>query len=163
MLFTLQKQLQVNVLGSVRPTKVLLPDMIEKQQGRIVFISSMAGQVSLSIHCCNNVCLTYCFLSLCELYYTKIAGLYIYVLHLAGLSTCAVLPPILALVYTSCQTALYGYTAYSASKYAVRGLAEVLDMELKVHNIRVSVSFPPDTDTPMLQENNCTCMYTVIQ
>ena len=24
-------------------------------------------------------------------------------------------------------------------------------MELKVHNIRVSVSFPPDTDTPMLQ------------
>ena len=47
--------------------------------------------------------------------------------------------------------ALYGYTAYSASKYAVRGLAEVLDMELKVHNIRVSVSFPPDTDTPMLQ------------
>lgn len=47
--------------------------------------------------------------------------------------------------------ALYGYTAYSASKYAVRGLAEVLDMELKTHNIRVSVSFPPDTDTPMLQ------------
>jgi 3-dehydrosphinganine reductase len=88
-----EKQLQVNVLGSVRPTKVLLADMIEKQQGRIVFISSMAGQM-----------------------------------------------------------ALYGYTAYSASKYAVRGLAEVLDMELKVHNIRVSVSFPPDTDTPMLQE-----------
>ena len=78
MLFTLQKQLQVNVLGSVRPTKVLLPDMIEKQQGRIVFISSMAGQVSLSIHCCNNVCLTYCFLSLCQLHYTKIAGLYTY-------------------------------------------------------------------------------------
>lgn len=47
--------------------------------------------------------------------------------------------------------AVYGYSAYSASKYAVRGLAEVLDMELKVHNIRVGVSFPPDTDTPMLQ------------
>ena len=47
--------------------------------------------------------------------------------------------------------ALHGYTAYSAAKYGVRGLAEVLDMELKVHNIRVSVSFPPDTDTPMLR------------
>ena len=47
--------------------------------------------------------------------------------------------------------ALHGYTAYSASKYAVRGLAEVLDMELNVHNIQVCVSFPPDTDTPMLQ------------
>ena len=49
------------------------------------------------------------------------------------------------------QMALHGYTAYSASKYAVRGLAEVLDMELEVHNVRVSVSFPPDTDTPMLR------------
>ena len=55
--------------------------------------------------------------------------------------------------------ALYGYTAYSASKYAVRGLAEVLDMEVKVHNIRVSVSFPPDTDTPMLQVCRRVIMY----
>ena len=57
--------------------------------------------------------------------------------------------------------ALYGYTAYAASKYAVRGLAEVLDMELKVHNIRVSVSFPPDTDTPMLQVCVCISIYVV--
>ena len=46
----LQKQLRVNVLGSVRPTQVLLPDMIEKQEGRIVFISSVAGQVRKPVH-----------------------------------------------------------------------------------------------------------------
>ena len=50
--------------------------------------------------------------------------------------------------------ALYGYTAYSASKYAVRGLAEVLDMEVKVHNIRVSVSFPPDTGQTGVQDTS---------
>jgi len=50
------------------------------------------------------------------------------------------------------QLGLYGYTAYSASKYALRGLAETLQMEVKSYNIAVSISFPPDTDTPQLQE-----------
>ncbi|KAH7643138.1 hypothetical protein DERF_010540 [Dermatophagoides farinae] len=43
---------------------------------------------------------------------------------------------------------LYGYSAYSAAKFALVGLAESLDMELRPHNIRITVSFPPDTDTP---------------
>ncbi|KAI1301495.1 3-ketodihydrosphingosine reductase [Halotydeus destructor] len=47
---------------------------------------------------------------------------------------------------------LYGYSAYSASKFAIVGLAEVLSMELKPFNISVSVSFPPDTDTPGFEE-----------
>ncbi|OTF75464.1 hypothetical protein BLA29_012157, partial [Euroglyphus maynei] len=42
---------------------------------------------------------------------------------------------------------LYGYSAYSAAKFALVGLAESLDMELRPNNIRVTVSFPPDTDT----------------
>jgi 3-dehydrosphinganine reductase len=44
--------------------------------------------------------------------------------------------------------AIHGYTAYGASKWALRGLAEALQMELKPYNIFVSVSYPPDTDTP---------------
>jgi len=36
---------KVNVLGSVQPTKVLLPSMIQRRCGRIVFVSSQAGQV----------------------------------------------------------------------------------------------------------------------
>lgn len=43
---------------------------------------------------------------------------------------------------------LYGYSAYAASKFAIVGFAEVLSMELNPHNISVTVSFPPDTDTP---------------
>jgi len=43
---------------------------------------------------------------------------------------------------------LYGYSAYSASKFALRGLAEALAMELRPHDVSVTMAFPPDTDTP---------------
>lgn len=43
---------------------------------------------------------------------------------------------------------IYGYTAYSAGKWAVRGLAEALHMELVGTNVRQTLVFPPDTDTP---------------
>lgn len=45
---------------------------------------------------------------------------------------------------------IYGYGAYGATKFAMRGLAEVLRVELKPHNISVTLAFPPDTDTPQL-------------
>lgn len=47
---------------------------------------------------------------------------------------------------------LWGYAAYSPSKFAIRGLAEVLRGELKADNIQVSIAFPADTDTPQFQE-----------
>lgn len=49
------------------------------------------------------------------------------------------------------QVAIYGYTAYAASKWALRGFAEALQMEVKPYNIYVSVCYPPDTDTPGYQ------------
>ncbi len=51
---------------------------------------------------------------------------------------------------------LYGYTAYSSSKFALRGLAESLRGELKPHQIKVSIVYPPDTDTPQLAAENQT-------
>jgi len=45
---------------------------------------------------------------------------------------------------------VFGYSAYGASKYAVRGFSDVLRAELKPRGIHVSVIFPPDTDTPQL-------------
>lgn len=51
---------------------------------------------------------------------------------------------------------VYGYTAYSPSKFAVRGLAESLRGELKPKGIGVSLIYPPDTDTPQLAEENKT-------
>lgn len=82
----------MNLLGSIYATKVVLPSMVKRRSGAIVFISSQAGQLGL-----------------------------------------------------------YGYTAYSATKYALRGLAETLQMETRPYNVQVSISFPPDTDTPQLQ------------
>lgn len=45
---------------------------------------------------------------------------------------------------------VFGYSGYSASKYAVRGFSDVIRSELKPLGIQVSVAFPPDTDTPQL-------------
>ncbi len=43
-----------------------------------------------------------------------------------------------------------GYSGYSPSKFAVRGLAECLRAELAPRGIIVTVAYPPDTDTPQL-------------
>ncbi|XP_062622223.1 3-ketodihydrosphingosine reductase-like [Saccostrea cucullata] len=90
-----QRMIDLNFVGSVNVTKAAIKDMKENNAGRIVFISSQAGQVGV-----------------------------------------------------------FGYTAYSASKFALRGFAESLQMEVKPYNIYVTMAFPPDTDTPGLAEEN---------
>jgi 3-dehydrosphinganine reductase len=49
---------------------------------------------------------------------------------------------------------IYGYTAYSASKFAICGFSQCLRAELWPLGIRVSVCLPPDTDTPQLAFEN---------
>jgi 3-dehydrosphinganine reductase len=49
---------------------------------------------------------------------------------------------------------IYGYSAYAASKYAVRGFSDSLRSELKLKGMNVSVVFPPDTQTPQLDYDN---------
>ncbi|HOE70427.1 MAG TPA: SDR family oxidoreductase [Brevefilum sp.] len=46
---------------------------------------------------------------------------------------------------------IFGYSGYSASKFAVRALSEAMRAELKQHGIRVAIVFPPDTQTPQLE------------
>lgn len=43
---------------------------------------------------------------------------------------------------------IFGYTAYAASKWALRGFAEALRCEVQPKGVRVTVCYPPDTDTP---------------
>ncbi|CAH2284145.1 3-ketodihydrosphingosine reductase [Pelobates cultripes] len=87
--------MEVNYLGSVYPSRAVISTMKERRMGRIVFISSQAGQLGL-----------------------------------------------------------FGYTAYSPTKFALRGLAESLQMEVKPYNVYVTVAYPPDTDTPGFTEEN---------
>lgn len=43
---------------------------------------------------------------------------------------------------------VYGYSAYSASKFGVTGFAEVLRAEMRPHGVRVSLLAPPNMETP---------------
>jgi 3-dehydrosphinganine reductase len=86
-----EKQIRVNYLGTAYTVRAVVPGMKKRKNGRIVMVSSQAGQIGI-----------------------------------------------------------YGYTAYSASKFALRGFAESLRMELAPHNVHVSVDYPPDTQTPQL-------------
>ncbi|XP_070574787.1 3-ketodihydrosphingosine reductase-like [Ptychodera flava] len=90
-----KRLLDINYLGAVATTKAVLPYMKERKQGRLVFVSSQAGQLGV-----------------------------------------------------------YGYTGYCASKFALRGFAEALQMEVKPYNVYITLSFPPDTDTPGFQTEN---------
>lgn len=52
------------------------------------------------------------------------------------------------------QLGVWGFSAYSASKFAVVGLAQALASELRPFNVGVTVCYPPDMDTPGLAEEN---------
>ena len=51
---------------------------------------------------------------------------------------------------------VYGYTGYSASKFALAGFLECLRQEVRPHGIGVTLVFPGDTDTPQLAAENLT-------
>lgn len=87
--------MNTNFFGSLVLSKILVPQIISKADGRIVFVSSVAGLLGL-----------------------------------------------------------YGFTAYSASKFAIEGLAQSLRNELAIGKSKVCVLYPPDTDTPMLAAEN---------
>jgi 3-dehydrosphinganine reductase len=86
--------MKLNYLGGVYCTRSVIESMKKRKFGRIMFVSSQAGQIGI-----------------------------------------------------------FGYTSYSASKFALKGLAESLQMEVKPYNIYVSIAYPPDTDTPGFHYN----------
>jgi len=49
---------------------------------------------------------------------------------------------------------VFGYTAYGPAKFAVRGLMEALRSELKPHGVHVACVYPPDVETPQLEDEN---------
>jgi 3-dehydrosphinganine reductase len=46
---------------------------------------------------------------------------------------------------------IYGYTAYCASKYALRGFSDALRTEMRFNGIQVHLVLPTDTQTPQLE------------
>lgn len=83
-----ERQMRLNYLSAVHSIRAVLPAMKKRRSGRILLMSSQAGQLGV-----------------------------------------------------------FGYTAYSPAKFALRGLAEALQMELTPFNIRITLAFPPNTAT----------------
>lgn len=48
-------------------------------------------------------------------------------------------------------TGVIGYSSYAPPKFAMTGLAECLRLEAKDDGIRISIIYPPDTETPLLE------------
>jgi 3-dehydrosphinganine reductase len=55
---------------------------------------------------------------------------------------------IVNVVSTAGFVGIFGYSAYSASKFALRGFSDSLRVEMKSLGIQVSLVCPSDTDTP---------------
>jgi 3-dehydrosphinganine reductase len=51
---------------------------------------------------------------------------------------------------------LLGYTAYSASKFALSGFSDALRQDLAGSGVHLSLVLPPDTDTPQLDDDKRT-------
>jgi 3-dehydrosphinganine reductase len=49
---------------------------------------------------------------------------------------------------------VFGYSAYGASKYAVKGYSDTLRVELKPKGIDLTIVYPPDTHTPQYEYEN---------
>lgn len=49
---------------------------------------------------------------------------------------------------------VYGYAAYSGSKFAILGFAEALRQEAMLEGVRVTVHLPPSTETPGYETEN---------
>jgi len=49
---------------------------------------------------------------------------------------------------------VFGYASYCASKHALSGLASTIRSELKPHNIIVQIVYPPEFESPMVDELN---------
>ena len=90
-----EETMATNFFGSLYASHAVLPMMVERKKGHLVFVSSGVGLIGL-----------------------------------------------------------YGYSSYSPSKFAVRGLAESLRLEMKPHGVHISIVYPPDTDTPQLAREN---------
>jgi|UniRef100_A0A8J9TBM0 3-dehydrosphinganine reductase len=52
------------------------------------------------------------------------------------------------------QIGIFGYSAYSPTKFALRGFAECLHVELCNSPVNVQIAYPPDTDTPGFEKEN---------
>jgi 3-dehydrosphinganine reductase len=83
--------MDINYFGPIHTTRLLLPKMIRRGSGHIVYFSSVAGFMGM-----------------------------------------------------------IGYSAYAPTKFAIKGFVDSLRTEISDSGVKLSIVFPPDTETPSL-------------
>ena len=63
---------------------------------------------------------------------------------------------IIAISSGAAAAAFLGYSSYAPTKFAVRGFCDAIRNELLGTGVRVSIAYPPDTDTPGFEQENKT-------
>ncbi|MBD3640203.1 MAG: SDR family oxidoreductase [Marinobacter sp.] len=130
-------------------------DVSDPASVRAVFSEAAAEQRPDVVIHCAGICIAAPFEEIDDDAYARLINI-----NLLGSRHVAagVLPHLKAgsqLVFVASMAGLvgcYGYSAYSASKYGVVGLAEVLRIELAPKGIDVSVVCPPEVETPLVEE-----------
>jgi 3-dehydrosphinganine reductase len=84
--------MNTNYFGSIHTSRVLLPKMLSRGSGHMIYVSSVAGFLGM-----------------------------------------------------------VGYTAYAPTKFAIKGFVDSLRTEIATSGIKLSIVFPPDTETPSLE------------
>jgi 3-dehydrosphinganine reductase len=84
--------MDINYFGPVHMTRILLPRMLQRRSGHLVYFSSVAGFLGM-----------------------------------------------------------VGYTGYAPTKFAVKGFVDSLRTEIAQSGLKLSIVFPPDTETPSLE------------
>jgi len=63
---------------------------------------------------------------------------------------------IIAIASGAAAASFLGYSTYAPTKFAVRGFCDAIRNELIGTGVRVSIGYPPDTDTPGFEQENKT-------
>lgn len=92
---TFQRLLDLNLLANVKATQLVLPGMMSRQSGHLVYVASPLSVLGFA-----------------------------------------------------------GYSAYCASKWALRGFVDSLRNETQGTGVTLSIGYPPDTDTPGFAKEN---------
>lgn len=164
--------IEVNYMGSVYPTRAVITTMKERRMGRIMFVSSQAGQIGLFGYTAYSPS-KFALRGLAEALQMEVCFSFFLSISFELFATNK--HPASPALNKKCMKREYffqiikfytTFMCFCSSQACVFTLLVVWDpdqmvkvffvwyFQIKPYNIYVTMAFPPDTDTPLLAEEN---------